>query len=124
MRRLLALLAVVGMLAAASPSLAQTPAADTITTPSVPTPGTFVDVLASPAPGARRGCVITNIGTTGGYCQYHPSGFTPTTSNTIPVPANGGQWLCSPGGGNSNVGQEAVTCTCASGTCAFVVNAQ
>lgn len=111
------------LLAATAPAQAQTPVATTITT-SAPTPLTFTDVLAAPSGTARHSCAITNIGTTQGYCQLHPTGFTPTTSNTIPVPANGGQFFCSGGPGNTSVGQEAVSCTCASGTCAFVVNAQ
>lgn len=95
------------------------PASVTVTTPSVPTPGTFVAVL--PANAARKSCTVTNIGATLGYCNAvaQPSA---TTANTMPVPANGGQFFCQ--APNGPPASNPVSCTCASGTCAFAVNEQ
>ncbi len=94
-------------------------ASSTVTTPSVPTPGTFVAVLA--ANTSRKACAVTNIGTTQGYCNAIAQASA-TTSNTMPVNANGGQFICASTSGPpaSNV----ISCTCASGTCSFVVNEQ
>lgn len=88
-----------------------------------PTATTFSTALAAPAANRPRfSCVITNIGTTQGYCQAKPpGGSTPTTANAVPVAANGGQFYCSSPGSPAVI-QDEVDCTCASGTCAFVVN--
>lgn len=84
-----------------------------------PTAGTFSQLLART--DNRTSCTITNIGTTQGYVQAVPPGFTPTTSNSIPVAANGGQFFCSSVGANLVI-QDQIQGTCASSTCAFVVN--
>lgn len=98
---------------------AQGKAYSSVRTPSVPTPGTFSAVL--PQSDNRTSCVITNNGTTQGYCQAKPPGVTLTTSNSIPVAANGGQFFCSSVSANLTI-QDEIDCTCASGTCSFVVN--
>lgn len=90
----------------------------TVTT-AAPTAGAFSSVLARS--DNRSSCVVTNVGTSQGYCQAKPSGFTPSTSNSVLVNANGGQFACSVPG-SSVVIQDEIDCTCASGTCAFVVN--
>ncbi len=94
--------------------------AQTAVTTAAPTAGAFSDVLTRS--DTRRGCTITNIGTTQGYCQVHNAGFTPTTANSVPVAANGGQFYCAPSPGSHIVMQDPVACTCASGTCAFVID--
>lgn len=88
-------------------------------TPVAPTAGTFSQLLARS--DNRTSCVITNIGTTQGYVQAVPPGFTPTISNSIPVTANGGQFFCGSISANLVI-QDQIQGTCASGTCAFVVN--
>lgn len=87
---------------------------------AAPTAGVYSTVLAGN--DARRGCTITNIGVTAGSCQYAPPGTAVSAANAIPVPANGGQFFCSPAPGGSQTVSDPVQCTCASGTCAFVIN--
>lgn len=90
----------------------------TVTTPSVPTPGTFVAVLA--ANTSRKACTVTNIGTTQGYCNAILQANA-TTANTFPM-APGQQFFCASNSGPP--ASNAISCTCASGTCNFVVNEQ
>jgi hypothetical protein len=87
---------------------------------AAPTATVFTSVLS--ASNTRSSCVVTNIGTTQGLCQAKAAGITVSTSNAIPVPANGGQFLCGVAGAGVII-QDEIDCTCASGTCAFVINA-
>lgn len=84
-----------------------------------PTATVFSSVLAVAT--RRTSCVVTNIGTTQGYCQAKNATITPATTNAVPVAPNGGQFMCSVPGA-STILQDEIDCTCASGTCAFVVN--
>lgn len=89
----------------------------TITT-FAPTATMFSNALALNA--SRKSCTIVNLGTTQGHCNYNRTSL--TTSNTLPVNANGGQFVCQ--NPNGSLDTAAVACTCDSGTCSFVVNEQ
>jgi hypothetical protein len=88
------------------------------TTPTTvaPTAGTFSSLLVSNS--SRKGCFIQNTSASLGYIFPAASGG--TTSNSAQVGA-GGTFNCSGGG---VVITDALTGTCASGTCSFVVFAQ
>lgn len=113
------LIAVLAMISfPANAQVNQTKVSGTVAT-AAPTATVFSSVLASSI--NRQGCVITNVGSTQGYCQFKPAGAsTPTTANSVLVNSGGGQFNCSPGA--NVVVTDEVDCTCASGTCAFVVN--
>lgn len=99
-------------------SVGTVPAFVTVTTAS-PTALSFAQML--PANSARKACVITNTGSTTGFCNAILVASA-NLSNTVQVPASGGQFLCAPQGAPpaSNV----IACTCVSGPCAFVINEQ
>jgi len=118
MKRLMFAAAVVAVFLCPHAALAQGKALSNVATASFAA-GTFTQVL--PRTDTRTSCVITNVGTTQGYCQAKPTGVVLSTSNSIPVAASGGQFFCSVTGAQVTI-QDEIDCNCASGTCAFVIN--
>ena len=90
--------------------------ASTITTPA-PTATTFSSVLA--ANSSRKNCLIQNTGTTLGYVYPGATGSA-TLTNAFQIAANGGTFSCASPNGTTLT--DNIAATCASSTCAFVVN--
>jgi len=91
--------------------------ATTTVTTAAPTALTFGSLLA--ANSARKSCTIQNTGLTLSYIRPSTSGGA-TTGNSYQISA-GGTFSCVSG---NTVLTDAVTGTCASGTCAFVISEQ
>jgi hypothetical protein len=91
---------------------------DATTTPTTaaPTAGTFSQILA--ANSSRKACTIQN--TSASLAYFYPAATGGSTSNAMQVGA-GGTFSCNNG---PIVLADAISATCASGTCSFVVFAQ
>lgn len=88
-------------------------------TPSTaaPTAGAFSSVLASNA--TRKSCLIQNNSGSAGYV-YPGANGSATTANSFIISGTGGTFSCANPDGT--VLTDNISATCASGTCAFIVN--